>query len=196
MSKADTRSKGNLHKPRGRRVDARYESRFEGGTRQLSLRSMVVAILMGGLFAGTIDIGSACLINGAAPALILRAIAGGLLGKSAYSGGMVTAGLGLLLQLAMSIFIAAMFVVAGHWLPILRRHWIKAGLAYGVVVFFVMNYVVLPLSAIGHAPRFRIAHFSEDMLAMLLFGLIVAFFARRIAPAPERVADSPTDISP
>jgi len=38
--------------------------------------------------------------------------------------------------------------------------------------------LVLPLSAVGHAPRFRVAHFVEDMVAMLLFGLIVAFPAR------------------
>jgi uncharacterized membrane protein YagU involved in acid resistance len=119
------------------------------------------------------------LINGAPPAAILRAIASGLLGKPASVGGLPIAGLGLILQWATSILIAAIFVVACHWMPILRRRWIEAGLAYGVVVFFIMNYIVLPLSAIGHAPRFRIVHFSEDMVAMLLFGLIVAYFARR-----------------
>jgi len=51
--------------------------------------------------------------------------------------------------------------------------------ADGVVIFLVMNYVVLPLSAIGHAPRFRVLHFIEDIVAMLLFGTIVAFFARK-----------------
>jgi uncharacterized membrane protein YagU involved in acid resistance len=145
------------------------------------LTPTLVAILMGGLIAGTIDIGSACLINGAPPTVILRAIAGGLLGKSASAGGLPIAGLGLILQWAMSILIAAIFITASQWLPILRRRWIEAGLAYGVVVFVVMNYVVLPLSAIGHAPRFRIAHFSEDMLAMLVFGLIVAKSASTLA---------------
>jgi uncharacterized membrane protein YagU involved in acid resistance len=142
---------------------------------------MVVAILIGGFIAGTIDVGSACLINGAPPTVILQAIASGLLGKSAFGGGLATAGLGLMLQWSMSVLIAAVFVVASRWMPILRRRWIAAGLAYGVVVFFVMNYVVLPLSAIGHAPRFRIVHLSEDMVAMLLFGLIVAYSARRAA---------------
>jgi xanthine/uracil permease len=79
----------------------------------------------------------------------------------------------------MSIIIATIFVVAVQWTPVLKRHWVKAGLVYGMVVFAVMNYVVLPLSAVGHAPRFRIVHFIEDILAMLLFGLIIAFFARQ-----------------
>jgi uncharacterized membrane protein YagU involved in acid resistance len=153
----------------------------------LSMRSMATATLLGGILAGTVDIGSACLINGASPAVILRAIASGLMGKSASAGGLPIAGLGLVLQWAMSILIAAIFVAASRLLPVLRRRWIESGLAYGVVVFFVMNYVVLPLSAIGHAPRFRLAHFSEDMVAMLLFGLIVAYFASRAEqgiPAP------------
>jgi uncharacterized membrane protein YagU involved in acid resistance len=93
--------------------------------------------------------------------------------------------LGLVLQWAMSIIIASVFVVAARWRPVLKRHWVKAGLAYGVIVFLVMNYVVLPLSAIGHAPRFRVVHFVEDIVAMLLFGTIIAFFARE----RQRVGD-------
>jgi len=101
-----------------------------------------------------------------------------LLGKSAFEGGSATVELGLVLQWSMAIIIASIFVVAVRWRPVLKRHWIKAGLAYGVIIFVVMNYVVLPLSAIGHPPGFRVAHFMEDIVAMLLFGMIVAFFAR------------------
>jgi hypothetical protein len=147
---------------------------------QLNARSIVAPILLGGFIAGTIDIGCACLINSAKPMTILQAIASGLLGKSAFVGGPTTVALGLGLQWAMSIIIATIFVVASRWEPVLGRRWIEAGLGYGVVVFVVMNYVVLPLSAIGHAPRFRIAHFIEDLLAMLLFGLIIALFARPV----------------
>ena len=51
-------------------------------------------------------------------------------------------------------------------------------MAYGVGVFAVMNYVVMPLSAVGHSPHFTLLSFSENMLAMLLFGVLVAFFSR------------------
>jgi uncharacterized membrane protein YagU involved in acid resistance len=138
----------------------------------------IVPILLGGLIAGTLDIGFASLINSARPTRILQAIASGLLGKPAFDGGSATVELGLVLQWAMSIIIAAVFVVAVQWRPLLKRYWVKAGLAYGVVIFLVMNYVVLPLSAIGHPPRFKVVHFIEDLVAMLLFGIIVAFFAR------------------
>ena len=139
------------------------------------------AILLGAFIAGTIDIGAAALINLVSPVLILHFIAGGLLGKAALAGGTPVALLGLGLQWAMALVIAAVYVVASRWLTILRRLWTLGGLAYGVVIFFVMNYVVVPLSAWARWPRFTIEKFAANMLAMLLFGLIVAYFARRCA---------------
>jgi uncharacterized membrane protein YagU involved in acid resistance len=148
-----------------------------GKTKTQVVSDFVFPILLGGIIAGTLDIGAASLINSAKPTRILQVIASGLLGKSAFADNS-TVVLGLVLQWAMSIIIASIFVVAVQWRPALKRHWLKAGLAYGVVIFLVMNYVVLPLSAIGRPPRFRAVHFMEDIVAMLLFGTIVAFFAR------------------
>jgi hypothetical protein len=139
------------------------------------------AILLGGFIAGTIDIGAAALINFISPLLILHFIAGGLLGKAALAGGAAVGVLGLGLQWAMSLLIAAVYVVACGRLPVLRRRWIASGVAYGVVVFFVMNYVVVPLSAWGRWPHFSAEKFAENLLAMLIFGLIIAFFAQRPA---------------
>lgn len=143
---------------------------------------VVTAILLGGFVAGTIDIGSACLINGLGPVIILHAIASGLLGRASFSGAIPSAVLGLLLQWSMSLVIAAIYVIAAMCLPTLLRRWIAWGLAYGVAIFFVMNYVVVPLSAASshHAfPHFSAAHFVGNFAAMLLFGLIVAWFAQR-----------------
>jgi hypothetical protein len=138
------------------------------------------AILWGGLVAGTIDIGAAALITQLSPIFIMKIVAGGLVGRSAFEGGASVAVLGMMLQWAMSVVIAAIFVLAACRMPVLVRRWIASGLAYGVVVYFVMNYVVVPLSALGKGmPPFDAVKFSENMVAMLLFGLIVAFFARR-----------------
>jgi hypothetical protein len=46
----------------------------------------------------------------------------------------------------------------------------------------VMNYVVVPLSAVGHTPHFSVRTFVENMLAMLLFGVIISAFARETVP--------------
>jgi uncharacterized membrane protein YagU involved in acid resistance len=143
-------------------------------------RSVWLAIFLGGLVAGTVDIGAASLISGRDPLFILHVIAGGLIGKdAAFSGGARTAVLGLLLQWAMSILIAAIYVFGTRMRPAIWRMWIPSGVAYGVIVFFVMNYVVVPLSAYRRVPHFTVAGFAENMAAMLLFGLIVSWCARR-----------------
>jgi hypothetical protein len=148
--------------------------------------SLLAAIVRGGLVAGTLDIGAAALINWVSPAFIVRFVAGGVLGKDALAGGVPVAALGLALQLVMSLIIAAVYVGAARRLTWLRQHWIAAGLAYGVVVFFVMNYVVMPLSAWARWPRFTPASFGWNMLAMLVFGVIIAFFAQRRLAAVQR----------
>jgi hypothetical protein len=151
-------------------------------SRSAAGHSMWIAILLGGLIAGTIDVGAAALINGVNPIRILQFIAGGILGKAALAPDPVNPALGLALQWIMSLLIAAVYVFAARRLPLLRRCWIECGVAYGVVVFFVMNYVVVPLSAWRKVPTFTVASFVENMIAMLLFGVIVTYFVRDRAP--------------
>ena len=100
--------------------------------------SVLVSILLGGFVAGTIDIGAATLIGGRGVVFILHAIAGGLLGMASFKEGAGAAALGLLLQWAMSLVIAAVYVLAASRIALLRRWWIAGGLAYGVGIFFVM----------------------------------------------------------
>lgn len=138
-----------------------------------------LAVLYGGFVAGSLDILAAALINRVDPLVILRAIASGLLGRAAFQGGLPVAALGLLLQWAMSLLIAAIFVLAARRLAWMCRRWVLAGLAYGVVVFVVMEFVVVPLSAAKN-PHFTALSLLENVLAMLLYGLIIAFFARRV----------------
>jgi uncharacterized membrane protein YagU involved in acid resistance len=147
--------------------------------------SPLAAILSAGVIAGTVDIGAASLINWLNPVVILHAIASGLLGKPAFYGGTQTAVLGLGLQWGMSIVIAAVYISVAQAAPALKRVWLPGGLAYGVVIFFVMNDVVVPLSNAWpkgrHMPPDK---FAENMLAMLLFGTIVAWGARETTATP------------
>jgi hypothetical protein len=146
-------------------------------------RAPFAAILGGGLVAGTVDIVAAATIYRVSPIRVMKSIAGGLLGRSALAGDASVALLGLFLQWAMSIIIAAIFVIAVRRLPGLLRRWIASGIAYGVVIFVVMNYVVVPLSAMGDRtfPHFRPFVLIENLAAMIVFGLIVACSAHRVA---------------
>jgi hypothetical protein len=146
---------------------------------QRPVRDVFTAILLGGVIAATIDIGAACVISGRSPGFILQVIAGGLLAKASFDGGVATMLLGAVLQELMGVVIATLYVLLVKSVPVLLRRWIIGGLAYGVVIFFVMNYAVVPLSAWKSTPHFTPVKFAANMAAMLLFGLIVAFFSRR-----------------
>lgn len=149
--------------------------------------SALRAILVGGLVAGTLDIGAAALINRVSPVLIAHYIASGVLGTASFSAGSKAAWLGLILQWAMSVIIAAIYWWATAALPRLRDRWWLGGLLAGIVIYPVMNLIVMPFSA---APvtlheviaRFRPAKGAADLLAMLVFGLIVAYCARHLGP--------------
>lgn len=111
------------------------------------------ALLLGTLVVGTLDALDAIVFfglrSGATPPGIFRGIAAGLLGPSARSGGLSTALLGVALHYLIAFLIVATFFLASRHLSILRRAPVPAGLLYGIVAYLVMNYVVLPASAIG-----------------------------------------------
>lgn len=138
------------------------------------------AAVLAGLIAGIIDIGAAAAINHVGPALILQGIASGLLGMKSYAGGGATVALGLVLQIAMSIAIAGIYTAAATRLAWLRSRPILSGLAFGLGVFVVMNLIVVPLSAFGPKPaHIALAWVLLNVLAMLVFGVLVALIVRR-----------------
>lgn len=138
------------------------------------LPAALIAAAVGGWVAGSVDIGSACLINSLTPRVILQAIASGLLGAASFHEGWPAALAGLVLQWAMSILIAAVYGAGASRCAWLRRHAIWAGVGYGGVIYLVMNYVVVPLSAAPFRPSAAPAKVMENLLAMVLFGLIIA----------------------
>lgn len=149
-------------------------------------RAEVRAILIGGFAAGTVDIGAACLIYFVGPVVILKAIASGLIGPASFQGGAATALLGLALQWLMSCLIAGIYVLATSKMARVRRRWVLSGLVCGAVVFGVMNYIVVPLSAIGEFPAFTPGKFIANLAAMFMFGLIISFFTGRV-PGEDRI---------
>jgi hypothetical protein len=147
------------------------------------MRSNVLATLVGGLTAGALDLTYAIVFSGlhAVPALrILQSVASGLLGASAYEGGLRTAALGTLLHFLIALAAAATYVVASGRVGWLRERPLIAGMAFGLAMYVVMTFAVLPLSAYPHPLRFTPLLVTANVLAhMFLFGVPVAFAARR-----------------
>jgi hypothetical protein len=114
------------------------------------VRPFMKAFVYGGLAVGVLDILDAFIffgLRGAAPIRILQSIASGLLGRSAFQGGMATAALGLFLHFVIAFGIVATYFAAARFVPLLTRRPFFFGPLYGLVAYWVMNFIVLPLSA-------------------------------------------------
>ncbi len=141
-------------------------------------------IFVAGLIAGTLDILYAFVLwgsRGVGPARILRSVASGLLGESARTGGVGVAALGLFLHMTNAWLIAAVYVLASRKLPALLRRPFLFGPLYGIGVYLVMNYVVVPLSAVpsrGGSPP-TVVWVTGLLVHMFLIGLPIALVARR-----------------
>ena len=146
----------------------------------LRSRRAVLAIGIGGLVAGTLDLLQACIYFGWDIPLV---IAGGLLGRKAFSGGAGTYILGVALHYFIALSAAAIYYAASRRLTYLKESWIVCGLFFGAAVDDFMRFVVLPLSALhSHGP-----YELQDLLKgvcthMVVVGLPIAFSVRRFAP--------------
>jgi uncharacterized membrane protein YagU involved in acid resistance len=151
----------------------------------MAKQSAVWAIVVGGAVAGLLDIIFAisfAAYQGATPARLLQTIASGLFGKAAFEGGAPMAALGLGLHFAMSLIWAGIFVVAAHRIALLTQRPILCGVVYGVLVFFAMRLVVLPLSAFPRAVTFPLLGTTLDLLShAFFFGVPIAYCAQKFA---------------
>jgi hypothetical protein len=145
------------------------------------LRTIVIA----GLVAGALDITYAFIIwglRGVTPIRIGQSIASGLLGREAAVGGGTATGLfGLLLHFTMATIIAAIYYGAARNIRLLVDRAVPFGIVYGLVTYGVMNYVVLPLSAIGSVGDSGPAYIriTGVLVHMFLIGLPIALISRK-----------------
>lgn len=146
------------------------------------------AVAIGALAVGLLDGLDALLffgLRGAPPIRIFQAVASGLLGRAAFAGGWATFALGVALHFSVASAIVSTYILASWRHPLLTRSPIACGLVFGVVAFFVMQWVVVPLSAATAGPRWP----SWPVLAngvlghALLVGLPAALVARASTPA-------------
>lgn len=145
-------------------------------------RSWLKWLILGAVVAGTFDITYAIVFSsfrsGVTPSRILQSVATGLLGRAAYNGGSRTAALGLALHFLNAFIITTIFFLATRIRPALVSTPIRTGVAYGLVVYLVMNYVVIPLSAIGAIQYPAMITWTTGILVhMFLIGVPIALAA-------------------
>lgn len=148
------------------------------------------AILIGGGIGGLCDIAYACgfwALRGVAPSRVLQSVASGLLGAPAFDGGAASATLGLALHFLIALLFAAAFVFASERVGALTRRAFLSGAVYGFLIFWLMNLVVLPLSAFPRKVSFAPAATITGLLVhTFLIGVPIALAARRAVLARPR----------
>ena len=113
---------------------------------------------------------------------VLQYVASGAMGNAAFTGGIATALLGLVLDFIMTTIMAFVFILSADRIHLLRRYVIPGSLLYGFGVFIVMNLIVLPLSAAPELPAPPMWLFIEIILEhVLLVGLPLGLLVRRNA---------------
>ena len=146
-------------------------------------------IFLGGFFAGLADFiypTARALMSGGPWTQPWKGVASGIFGKAAHQGGPGMVALGIALHFFICFVAAALLyliVSRVKWLP---RHWFALGILYGLAFLAVMNYVILPLSAIGRGIYPLSNLHVTAFVHVLLVGWPTAFFVSRALQPPAR----------
>jgi uncharacterized membrane protein YagU involved in acid resistance len=107
------------------------------------------------LVVGMLDITEACVFwffyRGASPLRIFQSVAAGVLGRDSFTGGAATAVLGLALHFFIAFCVVLTYALASRRLPLLAKHPVACGAVFGVLVYLVMSFAVVPVSRAGKA---------------------------------------------
>jgi len=142
------------------------------------------------LLAGAFDITFAFVFygrQGASPERILRFIASGVLGPAAFTQGSWTVALGATLHFVIALCAAFVFYLASSRLSVLTRRPLWSGAAFGVAMYLVMHFVVLPLSSIPFRLPTLHSVIGELFSHILLFGMVIALGVARARRALPRL---------
>lgn len=146
-------------------------------------------ILLGGFFAGLADFiypTVNTVLEGGSWMRPWKGVASGVFGPSAHEGGIGMVAIGTAFHFFICLSAAALlYLIARHvkWIP---RHWIPLGILYGIAFLAVMNYVILPLSAIGRSIYPLEGIHITAFFHTLLVGWPTAFFVSRALRQAER----------
>lgn len=139
-------------------------------------------ILLGGFFAGLADWiypTVRTVMGGGSWMRPWKGVAGGLLGQAGRDGGIGMVVLGTSLHFFICIAAAALLYLVVSKLKWLPRHWLLLAVIHGIAVLLTMNYIILPLSAIGRGiyplNQLHVSAFWH----IVLVGLPTAFFVSR-----------------
>ena len=150
------------------------------------MNSKLKAILAAGIVAGSSDILAAVIVfpfilGAGTPESVLQSVAGGVHGKATFSGGWNTALAGLFIHFCIAFIWAGIFVLLYNNFKKIISNKIILGIIYGCMVWLIMNYVVMPVSAYHHVTKWNWKFSPINLLIIIVcVGLPISLVADAI----------------
>jgi hypothetical protein len=159
----------------------------DGAMNKVSFNTVLFATLV----AGTLDILSAFVfagMGGITPGQVLRYVASGPFGDTMRSGGLGAATAGLLVHYGLMLVMVMVFAKAFERVHLLRNHWYAWGAAYGIAIYLVMYWVVVP-TRFGTVPKTDLWSVGNALFSHIVcVGLPMAFILTRRDPSKTSLA--------
>ncbi len=142
------------------------------------------AVLAGGAAVAVLDAIAATIdfrMRGISFSRLWQGVASGALGPSSFQRGTFSVFLGLAFHILIAMTAALVFNVASSYAPALLTHYVISGALYGLVVFAVMNFVVIPMSALPPRPFTWAGTIRQIFIHILCVGLPISIAAHWFA---------------
>jgi hypothetical protein len=157
---------------------------YESASNPRGRKNAFPGILWIALIVGTFDISENLIFNifrNVTPYMVFQYIASGLIGMRSFSAGVVSVALGAAIHYAIAFTWTLIYYASSRKLSVLVRLPVICGLLYGVFVYVVMTFAVLPLTSVPHSTKAITLAARVNAVAALMFciGLTIALLVRR-----------------
>lgn len=145
-------------------------------------RSLLLTIILAAFLSGLLDLVLAIivysiLLDKTTALKILQSVASGVFGKTAYSGGIEMAVIGLIFHFIISFIFTYLYFYTYPRLSFLRKERIFSGFVFGLFIWSVMNLIVLPLTFTGMFPSDILSALIGIAIIIISIGIPVSLIA-------------------
>lgn len=150
-----------------------------------SAKAFIRAIFIATVIAGTLDILSAFVFDimaGGTPLGVLRGVGGAIVDREAFANPYMLPAIGLALHFAIMLVMATVYMIAASRVPLVNRLPVLSGIGYGLVLWGVMYWIVLPQrwpTLFPIDPRTNPTEVAEELFShIMLVGIPIALVAK------------------
>jgi hypothetical protein len=147
------------------------------------------SIVLGWLAVGVLDAIAAstnAAVRGVSPVRVWQYVASSLAGNDSFERGATTVVIGLLIHFGVALGVAVGFYLIARLFPFVIRHAVVSGIVYGIIVYFAMQYIFVPLTMVRQGAFSWSGLITGVLIHIFFVGLPPALITRRFArPATE-----------